>query len=296
MRLNHIPTGVSAYTNLAISAIPITYSLNSNYISNEIIKGVPDACTNPQVTGGAATHQHSSNGNHTHTATGSSHSHSVGCFGPASNTSVWRYNPATMPITGGHAHGAGSGAVSGTTIGGLTCSTGAHQHANSCNLPQYHELAVIKKTSVSLHNPGVSPGLIGLWTGVNSSVPAGFRIADGNCNTPNLLDRYIRTIPNACTNPGTQGGAATHTHTATTHTHTGSSSHTHTTSGSTAAGGSGGNGSSGGGGSWRPHSHALTSPTPSASASYTTGTGGSHDHGSTTNDPVSLTVSYIQKL
>jgi len=76
-----------------------------------------------------------------------------------------------------------------------------------------------------------------MWSGTIANIPSGFALCDGNNGTPNLLDRFIVSVSNAETNPGTTGGA--HTYTLTTdqlppHSHTGSGTtsangaHTHT--------------------------------------------------------------------
>jgi hypothetical protein len=51
-----------------------------------------------------------------------------------------------------------------------------------------------------------------MWSGTIATIPSGWVICDGNNGTPNLLNRFIKSVVNASTNPGTTGGAATHTH------------------------------------------------------------------------------------
>ena len=77
-------------------------------------------------------------------------------------------------------------------------------------------------------------GMIAMWSGTLATIPTGWYLCDGDNSTPNLLDRFILSVPDASTNPGTTGGAHTktiatanlpsHTHTFTTGN---SSSHTH---------------------------------------------------------------------
>lgn len=59
-------------------------------------------------------------------------------------------------------------------------------------------------------------GFIGIWSGTIAAIPTGWIICDGTGGTPNLLDRFVRGVATAATNPGTTGGAATydisHTH------------------------------------------------------------------------------------
>jgi len=70
---------------------------------------------------------------------------------------------------------------------------------------------------------GIPSGLIGLWHGTIANIPSGYVICDGNNSTPNLLDKFVKSVPTAATNPGTTGGASTHTLTVAelaAHTHT----------------------------------------------------------------------------
>ena len=90
-------------------------------------------------------------------------------------------------------------------------------------------------------------GIIVMWSGLLSNIPAGWALCDGTLGTPNLLDRFILSV-NTAETPGAIGGnhfyslttpqLPTHTHTGTTgtesvgHTHSGTTSidgaHNHT--------------------------------------------------------------------
>lgn len=70
-------------------------------------------------------------------------------------------------------------------------------------------------------------GLIAMWSGLLSAIPSGFKICDGNEGRPNLLDKFLYGVPDAVTNPGTIGGAATHYHTTVSHLHS-IAAHNHT--------------------------------------------------------------------
>lgn len=75
---------------------------------------------------------------------------------------------------------------------------------------------------------GVIPtGLIAMWSGLLANIPTGWALCDGAGGRPNLLDKFVKSVPDAVTDPGGTGGATTHIHTQPTHTHTGPS-HTHT--------------------------------------------------------------------
>jgi len=79
-------------------------------------------------------------------------------------------------------------------------------------------------------SPSVPSGIIVMWSGSIATIPAGWALCDGDNNTPDLTSRFIRSVPNASTEPGSTGGSATHTHSAGSYS---SASHTHTYSGTT---------------------------------------------------------------
>jgi microcystin-dependent protein len=86
----------------------------------------------------------------------------------------------------------------------------------------------------------IPSGLIALWHGLLSAIPSGWVLCNGNNGTPNLLSKFIRSVPSG-TDPGATGGndsitlaeanMPAHTHTISeqaAHTHTISDSGTHT--------------------------------------------------------------------
>ncbi|GAI85812.1 unnamed protein product, partial [marine sediment metagenome] len=84
------------------------------------------------------------------------------------------------------------------------------------------EAIAAAKTDAALLNPS---GMIIIWHGTIATIPSGWIICDGNSGTPNLLDRFIESVPTAATNPGATGGATAkatsgHIHTQPTHKHT----------------------------------------------------------------------------
>lgn len=72
---------------------------------------------------------------------------------------------------------------------------------------------LMKKTTQSCSNEqsnlllGMPHGVILMWSGTVATIPSGFSLCDGKNGTPNLLDRFILSVPNAETNPGAIGGA-----------------------------------------------------------------------------------------
>ena len=72
----------------------------------------------------------------------------------------------------------------------------------------------------------IPSGLIVMWHGTLANIPSGYVLCDGNNSTPNLLDRFIQSVPDALTDPSGTGGADSkttenHLHSQPTHTHTG---------------------------------------------------------------------------
>lgn len=61
--------------------------------------------------------------------------------------------------------------------------------------------------------PYVPSGIICMWSGLLANIPSGWVLCDGANGTPNLLDKFVKSIPNASTQPGGTGGASSHTHT-----------------------------------------------------------------------------------
>lgn len=67
-------------------------------------------------------------------------------------------------------------------------------------------------------NASIPSGSIMFWSGLKSSIPAGFSLCDGTNGTPNLLDKFLKGIATSTTEPGSTGGG-THTHSIGSHTH-----------------------------------------------------------------------------
>ena len=70
-------------------------------------------------------------------------------------------------------------------------------------------------------------GMIVLWHGTLANIPAGYVLCDGDNSTPNLLDQFVQSVPDAVTDPGGTGGAtsqsvSSHRHNSPNHSHSGS--------------------------------------------------------------------------
>lgn len=57
----------------------------------------------------------------------------------------------------------------------------------------------------------IPSGLIAMWSGLLSAIPAGWTLCDGTAGTPNMRDRIVHGWSTGV-NPGGTGGADSHTH------------------------------------------------------------------------------------
>lgn len=56
------------------------------------------------------------------------------------------------------------------------------------------------------HRPGPEVGMIAMWDGLLSNIPVGWVLCDGNNGTPDLTGKFVRSVPNGSTDPGSIGG------------------------------------------------------------------------------------------
>ncbi len=155
-------------------------------------------------------------------------------------------------------------------------------------------------------NASLPSGVIVMWSGAIANIPSGWALCDGTNGTPNLLDRFVASVPNAGTNPGATGGANSYSLNASqlpAHTHTGSGStsadgsHTHTMPGYHLTGQVGGNIPWY---NWANSSYAVNTNTTSADGNHahtfsfttsSTGSGAAID-----NRPAYYALAFIMKL
>jgi hypothetical protein len=115
----------------------------------------------------------------------------------------------------------------------------------------------------------IMKGLIALWLESTGSIPGGWFLCDGDNDTPDLRNKFLK-IANTTGQIGDTGGSNAHTHAASnSHTHTATGTHNHTTGGITSATGTNVDGISGGGANNSPiiHWHTISSVT-NATATY----------------------------
>lgn len=204
------------------------------------------ASTNPNTTGGATTHTHTSP---THTHTADAHTHVI--------------TIAATTSTGTAASGSGQPSIHSHTcptsgaVSSFTCDSPAATYgAFSNNPPFYSVIYITPTTSVGF----IPAGVIGL---ADAAAPDGFNICDGTLSTPNLVDKYLNGATTGA-NAGTTGGSTTNTHTLS-HVHVTSHGHAAVTTGTPSANTIATSGS--GTVPASNHTHSVTLPAPGSNNS-----------------------------
>lgn len=54
--------------------------------------------------------------------------------------------------------------------------------------------------------PQIEQGTIVMWAGLLADIPSGWVLCDGNNGSPNLFGKYLRSVADANTDPGSSGG------------------------------------------------------------------------------------------
>lgn len=218
MKLNNGVIFIWTGTN---AAIPAGWSRVTS-LDDKYPKGTA-ASTNPDTTGGAATHTHTSP-THTHTET-TGHTHQITISAGIGNTNQ---NSGTggQLTSNHHTHGA---AFASGAITSFSCQSVAVTYAAFSNNPPYYTVIYVTPTTTVTVIPA---GVIGL---ADAAAPTGFAICDGTASTPNLVDKYLLGAA-AGANAGTTGGTTTNVH-AINHSHTTSHTHAAATSGSSSMNG-----------------------------------------------------------
>ncbi len=217
-----------------------------------------DDSVDPNITGGTATHSHTSPA-HTHTMISHSHSGDTNnSSGDREDSSSDSHNPSAQD---NHHH---SYNISGISGGNLS---NAVTYASTSSDPPYHKVIFIKPTG----QKSIPAGAIVHFS--LSDVPSGFTNCDGTGVTPDLRNKYLKgadTLGDA----GGIGGTFNHEHVID-HTHTGV---THTHSGTTGSNSNGTNADNGGGQVTPNHTHGIgLDAAGSETGSAYTGNAGSAD-------------------
>ncbi len=73
----------------------------------------------------------------------------------------------------------------------------------------YNGVAWVQVTSMIAGNV-IPTGAIMMWSGTLATIPSGWALCDGTNGTPNLIDRFIKSV-SAAENPGATGGSTSYT-------------------------------------------------------------------------------------
>jgi hypothetical protein len=212
-----IPTGVIFIWTGTNASIPAGWERETS-LDGKFPKGILDGTTNPDTTGGSATHSHNATANHSHTLNDHTHTFTVnGAYGGQAGTQTNSENTAGQS----HTH---TGGTTGSRSGGDLSSVSATYSAISNN-PPYYEVIFIKPSTPVGGLPNLAVSLLD-DTGFsnNTGKYAGYYKCDGTNSTPNLTDKYLKGAGTGA-NAGGTGGSTTnvheivHTHTVATHTH-----------------------------------------------------------------------------
>jgi len=184
---------------------------NVTELSGRFMKGASDgADADLSTDNGSSTNSHSLD--HTHTATGHTH---VAAASSAPVEGPFGINSGTTMSHPTHTHLVSLN--SGTQA--ITAHSSSPEQAETVE-PAYAILQAIKKGATGIKVKGI----IGLWLGTTTSIPAGWILCDGTQGTKDLRNKQIKIGDPAEAN----GGSNTHTHATYAHGHTGSGTHTHT--------------------------------------------------------------------
>lgn len=198
------------------SSIPTNYyecngSNSTPDLRSRFLKGASTGA-NAGTTGGTTTNVHALT--HTHTESAHSHSHRIegyasngGIRGPGGGGNRLEYPHTHTYTLNSNSAGSISGSVSLTTTETVE--------------PAYKKLIALQKNASGI----LVKGIIGLWLGSTSSLPRGWVVCDGNNNTKDMRDKFLK-IGASTAEINATGGSNTHTHSAQGHTHTGGN-HTH---------------------------------------------------------------------
>ncbi len=204
-----IPLGAVAFWNNATPPVNFSqHTASQGYYLKGATSGADAGAT------GGGTHGHASSTAHSHAA-GGSHSHSgylTGELDPAywSNLPAGSLNVST--VNHGHSVSTGSGTIT------LTNATQAASGSTAIAPPYVALLAIIQNSGT----PQQPVGLVCLWLGTLSSIPAGWSQI-----TSIPVDKFFIAVTTP-SNVLTTGGVLGHSHTAgATHTHPQSPGHSH---------------------------------------------------------------------
>jgi hypothetical protein len=197
-----IPTGVIFIWSGTNVSIPAGWERETS-LDGKFPKVIADGTTNPNTTGGASTHSHTSSA-HTHTM--ASHTHTVSTSGgTGGGTST---EDGTGASRRDHVHPAvTSGGPTNVSISSVSVTYSAIS-----NNPPYYEVIFIKPSAPA---GGLPNEVIGFSDDAsftnNSGKYNGYYHCDGNNSTPNFTNKYLKGAGTGA-DAGTTGGSTTNVH------------------------------------------------------------------------------------
>jgi len=209
LRNNNIPVNL-------ILLSKSTLSIDSNYthetsLFDKRLKQVPDSCTNPGTSVGAAIHDHGCSGSHTHTICPSTWNH---CHVYSTDVEFGGGVPPFGPQSAGaHFHNFGG---SSECIALTICSAGCHTHGSKCSNIASSTVRTIKKTNsiVKMREGGIPKCTLLMWEDPLACIPCDY--TRFTC----LDDEYLKGVPDSCTAPLNADSGGSHTHCSINHSHT----------------------------------------------------------------------------
>jgi hypothetical protein len=212
-----IPSGVIFMWPGTIATIPSGWERVAA-LDGKFPKSIPDANTNPNVSGGTYGHTHTSTTTHNHTMTPHTHQATVGAaYGGIAGTQTNSENTAGL----NHTHTGGT--TGGSTVTDLSSESVTYSLVD--NAPPYKAVIFIKPTTVAGGLPNLACGFSD-DTGFsnNSGKYNGYYQCDGNNGTPDFNGRFPVGASTGV-DGGYTGGSLTnvhqleHTHSVPTHYH-----------------------------------------------------------------------------
>ena len=178
-------------------------------LANKYLKGAANDA-NAGATGGSTTNVHDL----THTHTVASHYHT------ATTAAAILQGEAEAGATGW----AGAHTHVITTNETTSSISGTPQLTTTETVePAYKKLLTVQNRT---GHSDIRLGMIGMWLGTLSSIPANYYLCDGNNGTQDMRGKHLKST--ATTGEvGNTGGSNTHTHSSQNHTHTATGTHTH---------------------------------------------------------------------
>ena len=197
------PSGWSECNGSTVNGV-ITPNLNGKYL-----KGIPNTSTNPGSTGGGTNHVHDVTHYH---ATSDAGNVGTGVNAYGQGGQYWpqpyaHYHPVNSTSL---TSGISSNEPEYRTIRYL-CFTG-HGASSAAHASAWLTASDLVSTLL------LPSGAVLAWAFPLTEMPAGWSHCDGG-GRPNLLNRYIRHVPDNTTNGGIASGNAVHNHPAPAHTH-----------------------------------------------------------------------------